>query len=54
MRKRLLGLVGIAAAAFSVSSASAQETIKIGVIMTFSGQFADAGTQMPTTASRST
>ena len=45
MRKRLLGLVGIAAAAFSVSSASAQQTIKIGVILPFSGQFADPGAQ---------
>ncbi len=45
MRKRLLGFVGIAAAAFSVSSASAQQTIKIGVILPFSGQFADPGAQ---------
>ena len=45
MRKRLLGLVGIAATAFSVSSASAQQTIKIGVILPFSGQFADPGAQ---------
>jgi branched-chain amino acid transport system substrate-binding protein len=45
MRKRLLGFVGIAAAAFLVSSASAQQTIKIGVILPFSGQFADPGAQ---------
>jgi branched-chain amino acid transport system substrate-binding protein len=45
MRKRLLGFVGLAAAAFSVSSASAQQTIKVGVILPFSGQFADPGAQ---------
>jgi branched-chain amino acid transport system substrate-binding protein len=45
MRKRLLGFVGIAAAAFSVSSANAQQTIKVGVILPFSGQFADPGAQ---------
>jgi branched-chain amino acid transport system substrate-binding protein len=43
--KKLLGIVGVAAALF-VTSASAQDTIKIGVILPFSGQFADGATQL--------
>jgi branched-chain amino acid transport system substrate-binding protein len=41
-------LVAFAAAAglFGASSAMAQGTVKVGLIMTLSGQFADAGTQM--------
>jgi branched-chain amino acid transport system substrate-binding protein len=45
MRKCLFGFVGVAAATFFVSSASAQQTIRIGVILPFSGQFADPGAQ---------
>jgi branched-chain amino acid transport system substrate-binding protein len=43
--KKLFGIVGVAAALF-VTSASAQDTIKIGVILPFSGQFADGATQL--------
>jgi branched-chain amino acid transport system substrate-binding protein len=39
-----LGVIAIAA--LSVSAASAQGTVKIGVIMPYSGQFADLATQM--------
>ena len=43
MRKTLLV---IAAAMLAVSSANAQETVKIGLIMAYSGQFADPAAQM--------
>ena len=43
MRKALLGLL---AALIAVSAAHAQQTIKIGLIMPYSGQFADAAAQM--------
>jgi branched-chain amino acid transport system substrate-binding protein len=47
MRKSLLGLAGVAAAALlSLSPAQAQQTIKIGLIMSYTGQFADLGTMM--------
>src|ERR1041385_4187532 len=46
MRKALIGLCGAVAALFAVSEASAQQTVKIGIIMPYSGQFADAATQM--------
>src|SRR5262245_58941679 len=46
MRKVLLGISGIAAALFITTAANAQNTIKIGVIMPYSGQFADAATQI--------
>src|SRR5436305_10087354 len=45
MRKALIGLCGAVAALFAVSTASAQ-TLKIGIILPYSGQFADAATQM--------
>jgi len=45
MRKLFAGLCGIAAALIA-SSALAQQTIKIGLIMPYSGQFADTATQM--------
>src|SRR6476646_11613055 len=39
--------IGIAvAAAFAASAASAQQTVKIGMPLTLSGQFADAANQM--------
>ena len=43
MRKALLGLV---AALFAVTTAQAQDTVKIGLIMAYSGQFADTAAQM--------
>src|ERR1700748_2334951 len=43
MRKTLFLL---AAAILAASSANAQETIKIGLIMAYSGQFADTAAQM--------
>src|SRR5215510_15713716 len=46
MRKALIGLCGAVAALFAVSAASAQQTVKIGIILPYSGQFADAATQM--------
>jgi branched-chain amino acid transport system substrate-binding protein len=45
MRKMLAGLCGVAAA-LAVTCAYAQQTIKIGLIMPYSGQFADTATQM--------
>src|SRR5919109_3931359 len=46
MRKWLFGLGSFAAAMLAISSAGAQNTIKIGVILPYSGQFADTATQM--------
>src|SRR5947209_17346988 len=46
MRTALIGLCGAIAALFAVSTASAQQTLKIGIILPYSGQFADAATQM--------
>jgi len=47
MRKTLLGLAGVATAALlSLTPAQAQQTIKIGLIMSYTGQFADLGTMM--------
>ena len=46
MNKLLAGLGGLALAAFAASAAHAQGTVKIGVIMPYSGQFADLATQM--------
>jgi branched-chain amino acid transport system substrate-binding protein len=45
MRKTLVGLAGMTAAILAASPANAQQTIKIGVILPFSGQFADPGAQ---------
>jgi branched-chain amino acid transport system substrate-binding protein len=45
MRKTWAGLLGLAVAVFA-APASAQDTIKIGLILPYSGQFADAATQM--------
>ena len=39
-------LKGVVALALCVSTASAQDTVKVGVIMAYSGQFADLATQM--------
>ena len=46
MRKTLVGLAGVAVAVFAASAANAQQTIKIGVILAYSGQFADPSAQM--------
>ncbi len=46
MRKSLAGLLGAVAALAFATSASAQNTVKVGVILSLSGQFADAGVQM--------
>src|SRR5713101_6484221 len=46
MRTTLVGFAGIAVAVFAVSSANAQQTIRIGVILGYSGQFADPSAQM--------
>lgn len=43
MRRTLLA---IAAAILAISSANARQTVKIGLIMAYSGQFADVATQM--------
>ena len=46
MRNLLAGLASLAVAAVAATSVNAQGTIKIGLIMPYSGQFADAATQM--------
>jgi len=46
MRKALIGLCGAIAAMFAVSAANAQQTVKIGIILPYSGQFADGATQL--------
>jgi branched-chain amino acid transport system substrate-binding protein len=46
MRRALVGiLAGIAAGLFASGSVQAQDTVKIGLILPFSGQFADPGAQ---------
>ena len=44
MHKILAGLGALAL--FAIPSAHAQQTVKIGVVMSFSGQFADPGAQI--------
>ncbi len=46
MRKAMMGFVSFAALLVAGSSAGAQDTIKIGMINVYSGQFADAGIQL--------
>jgi branched-chain amino acid transport system substrate-binding protein len=46
MRKIIVVLGGLTAFAFAASPALAQGTIKIGVILPYSGQFADTATQL--------
>ncbi len=49
MQRLFLGFTGLAAltlAALGIGSAGAEDTIKIGLIMCYSGQFADTATQM--------
>ncbi|HEU4359699.1 MAG TPA: ABC transporter substrate-binding protein, partial [Xanthobacteraceae bacterium] len=45
MRQMLIALATVAAV-LAVTSAQAQQTIKIGVILAYSGQFADPSAQM--------
>jgi branched-chain amino acid transport system substrate-binding protein len=46
MRRLLIGLGGLALAAFGAGAANAQDSIKIGIINEYSGQFADTGAQI--------
>jgi branched-chain amino acid transport system substrate-binding protein len=46
MRKTLLGFASLASALLVATAANAQNTVKIGVISAFSGQFADTSTQI--------
>src|SRR6202022_3378977 len=46
MRTLLVGLGGLAAAFLAAAPAGAQDTIKIGLILPYSGQFADTGIQL--------
>ena len=46
MKKLLLALGGIAAALLAATPVAAQGTVKIGLILPYSGQFADTGTQI--------
>ncbi len=46
MHRILIGVGGLALVLLATVSASAQQTIKIGLIMPYSGQFADTATQM--------
>ena len=46
MRRCVIGLVGLAIAVLAVTAAWPQGTIKIGLILEYSGQFADTATQM--------
>src|SRR4249919_3177655 len=46
MKRSLLAGAALLAAALLPAGANAQETIKIGVISAYSGQFADTGTQI--------
>jgi branched-chain amino acid transport system substrate-binding protein len=46
MRRVTTGLAAFAAALLAATAAQAQQTVKVGVVMSFSGQFADTGTQI--------
>ena len=46
MHRLLAGLASLAVAAIAASAAHAQDTVKIGVIMAYSGPFGDLATQM--------
>src|SRR5712691_9794115 len=46
MRKAVVGLFGLIAAVLAAPSAQAQQPLKIGVILPYSGQFADGATQL--------
>jgi branched-chain amino acid transport system substrate-binding protein len=46
MRKTFAGMGAVAAAMLAAATAHAQQTVKIGVVMSYSGQFADPGAQI--------
>jgi len=46
MRNAFAGFAGIAAAVIAASPAAAQQTVRVGVILAYSGQFADPSAQM--------
>jgi branched-chain amino acid transport system substrate-binding protein len=46
MQKLLYGLAGLALTALAAGPADAQDTVKIGIILPYSGQFADTGIQL--------
>ena len=46
MHRAMTGLACLATIFLATASANAQSTVKIGVIMSYSGQFADTGTQI--------
>lgn len=46
MRRVVIGLVSLAVSMLAWTAADAQGTVKIGLILPYSGQFADAATQM--------
>src|SRR5271168_3913526 len=46
MRKFLIGVVGLALALAGAASAGAEDTVKVGIILSYSGQFADTAAQM--------
>src|SRR4051812_39790142 len=46
MRKSFAALLGATALLAVAAPANAQDTVKVGVILSLSGQFADAGVQM--------
>jgi branched-chain amino acid transport system substrate-binding protein len=46
MKRTIFGLCSLAALQFVALSAFAQDTVKVGLVMTYTGQFADAATQM--------
>jgi branched-chain amino acid transport system substrate-binding protein len=46
MRNSVRSLVALSLAAFAATAADAQDTLKVGLIMPYSGQFADTATQM--------
>src|SRR5215472_8197296 len=46
MQKLLAGLFGLVLALFGAGSAGAQDSVKVGLIISYSGQFADTGAQM--------
>ena len=46
MKRTIFGLCSLAALQFITLSAFAQDTVKVGLIMTYTGQFSDAATQM--------
>jgi branched-chain amino acid transport system substrate-binding protein len=46
MQKLLCGIAAVALACLGAGAANAQESVKVGLIISYSGQFADTGAQM--------